>query len=97
LAKTLLANYTGTELNINWEIVLKGAEQLTISAFGGMEVQVSRQNNGFNVYRFGTEANLIWPHIIAPFKFQSASGFVPKLKQRWATIQNRTNSIPANL
>jgi hypothetical protein len=47
-----------------------------------MEVQVSGQNNGFNVYRFGTEANLIWPRIIAPFKFQSASGFVPKLKQR---------------
>jgi hypothetical protein len=59
-----------------------------------VEVQVSRQNNGFNVYRFGTEANLIWPRIIAPFKFQSASGFVPKLKQRWVTIQNRTNSIP---
>lgn len=93
LAKTNSANYTGTELNVNWSNrnVFRGAEQLTISAFGGLEVQVSGQNNGFNVYRFGTEANLIWPRIIAPFKFNSSSGFVPKTK---ATIgyefQNRT-------
>ena len=93
LAKTNSANYTGTELNLNWgnRNLLKGAEQLTISAFGGVEVQVSGQNNGFNVYRFGTEANMIWPRIIAPFKFHSASGFVPKTK---ATLgyeyQNRT-------
>ena len=93
LAKTNSANYTGTELNLNWSNrnFFKGAEQLTISAFGGIEVQVSGQNNGFNVYRCGTEASLIWPRIIAPFKFQSSSGFVPKTK---ATVgyefQNRT-------
>ncbi|MBX9886816.1 MAG: BamA/TamA family outer membrane protein [Flavobacteriaceae bacterium] len=93
LAKTNSANYTGTELNINWgnRNLLKGAEQLTISAFGGVEVQVSGQNNGFNVYRFGTEANLIWPRIVAPFKFQSASGFVPKTKATLGyEFQNRT-------
>jgi outer membrane protein assembly factor BamA len=93
LAKTNSANYTGTELNINWgnRNLLKGAEQLTISAFGGIEVQVSGQNNGFNVYRFGTEANMIWPRIIAPFKFQSASGFVPKTKATLGyEFQNRT-------
>nr|WP_314839439.1 BamA/TamA family outer membrane protein [uncultured Flavobacterium sp.] len=93
LGKTNSANYTGTELNLNWSNrnTFRGAELLTISAFGGVEVQVSGQNNGFNVYRFGTEANLIWPRIIAPFKFKSPSGFVPKTK---ATIgyefQNRT-------
>jgi outer membrane protein insertion porin family len=93
LAKTNSANYTGTELNINWgnRNLFKGAEQLTISAFGGMEVQVSGQNNGFNVYRFGTEANMIWPRIIAPFKFQSASGYVPKTKATLGyEFQNRT-------
>jgi hypothetical protein len=43
LAKTNSANYTGTELNVNWSNrnVFKGAELLTISAFGGLEVQVS--------------------------------------------------------
>jgi hypothetical protein len=41
-------------LNVNWSNrnVFKGAELLTISAFGGLEVQVSGLNNGFNVYRF---------------------------------------------
>jgi len=93
LAKTNSANYTGTELNINWSNrnLLKGAELLTISAFGGVEVQVSGQNNGFNVYRFGTEANLVWPRIISPFHFESASGFVPKTKATLGyEFQNRT-------
>lgn len=49
------------------------------------------QNNGFNVYRFGTEANLIWPRIISPFKFESSSGFVPKTKATLGyEFQNRT-------
>lgn len=93
LAKTNSANYTGTELNINWSNrnTFRGAELLTITAFGGVEVQVSGQNNGFNVYRFGGEANLTWPRLISPFNLKSSSGFVPKTK---ATIgyefQNRT-------
>ena len=80
--KTNSANYTGTELNVNWSNrnTFKGAELFTISAFGGFEVQVSGQNNGFNVYRAGSEANLIWPRIISPFKFTSSSGFVPRTK-----------------
>ncbi|MFV8327342.1 BamA/TamA family outer membrane protein [Flavobacterium sp. ZS1P14] len=92
-AKTNSANYTGTELNLNWSNrnAFRGAELLTISAFGGLEVQVSGQNNGFNVYRVGTEANLVWPRFVSPFKLRSSSGFVPKTK---ATIgyefQNRT-------
>lgn len=82
LGKTNSANYTGTELNINWSNrnTFKGAELLTITAFGGMEVQVSGQNNGFNVYRIGGEANLIWPKFIGPFRLKSSSGFVPKTK-----------------
>lgn len=82
LAKTNSANYTGTELNVNWSNrnTFRGAELLTISAFGGIEVQVSGQNNGFNVYRGGTEANLIWPRFISPFKLKSSSGFVPRTK-----------------
>jgi hypothetical protein len=71
--------------------VFKGAELLTISAFGGLEVQVSGLNNGFNVYRFGTEANLVWPRIISPFHFVSSGGFVPKTKATLGyEFQNRT-------
>jgi hypothetical protein len=93
LAKTNSANYTGTELNLNWSNrnAFRGAELLTISAFGGLEVQVSGQNNGFNVYRFGTEANLIWPRLVAPFNINSPSGFVPKTKLTLGyEFQNRT-------
>ena len=93
LAKTNSANYTGTELNLNWSNrnAFRGAELLTISAFGGLEVQVSGQNNGFNVYRFGTEANLIWPRLVAPFKINSPNGFVPKTKLTLGyEFQNRT-------
>lgn len=82
LGKTNSANYTGTELNVNWlnRNTFKGAELLTITAFGGMEVQVSGQNKGYNVFRFGGETSLIWPRFIAPFKFESGSGFVPKTR-----------------
>lgn len=82
LAKTNSANYSGTELNVNWSNrnVFKGAELLNISAFTGIEVQVSGQNNGFNVYRFGGEASLVWPRFISPFQMTSGSGYVPKTK-----------------
>ena len=92
LAKTNSANYTGTELNVNWtnRNTFRGAELLSVSAFGGIEVQLGGNNNGFNVYRYGADVNLIWPRIISPFKFVSSSGFVPRTK---ATIgyesQNR--------
>ncbi|TDE28502.1 hypothetical protein E0I61_11480 [Flavobacterium ranwuense] len=94
LAKTNSANYTGTELNLNWSNrnTFRGAELLTISAFGGVEIQVSGQNNGFNVYRVGTEANLVWPRFVAPFELNPSSGFVPKTKATLGyEFQNRTN------
>jgi len=82
LGKTNSANYTGTELSVNWNNrnTFKGAELFTVSLFGGMEFQISGQNNGYNVYRVGSEASLIWPRFIAPFKLRSSSGFVPKTK-----------------
>lgn len=82
LAKTNSANYSGTEVNLNWSNhnTFRGTELLTIAAFGGFEVQVSGQNNGYNVFRYGGEASLVWPRFIAPFNLKSATGYVPKTK-----------------
>jgi outer membrane protein insertion porin family len=82
LGKTNSANFTGSELNVNWSHrnAFKGAELVQLSAFGGMEVQVSGINRGFNVYRIGGEANVIWPKFLTPFNVNSASGFVPRTK-----------------
>lgn len=83
LGKTNSANYTGTELSVNWSNrnTFRGAELLTISAFGGFEVQVSGQYKGYNVYRFGSEANLFFPRFITPFRnLGSSSAFVPRTK-----------------
>lgn len=82
LAKTNSANYNGSEINMNWSNrnTFRAAELLTISTFLGIETQFSGQYKGFNVYRYGGEANLIWPRFIVPFKLTSASGFVPRTK-----------------
>ncbi|MBY8961439.1 BamA/TamA family outer membrane protein [Flavobacterium sp. D11R37] len=82
LAKTNSANYNGTELNVNWSNrnTFRAAELLTLSVFGGLEVQVSGQNKGYNVYRVGGEASLVWPRFITPFEVHSSSGFVPKTR-----------------
>lgn len=82
IGKTNSANYTGTELNIKWSNrnTFRGAELWQISAFGGLEMQFSGNNQEFNIYRFGLESSLTWPRIIAPFRFHSASGFLPKTR-----------------
>ncbi len=100
LGKTNSANYTGSELNVNWtnRNIFRGAEQLTVTAFAGIETQVSGQNGGYNVLRFGGDASLTWPKFITPFvNFKSISAFPPKTV---ATLgfeyQNRTRLYSLN-
>lgn len=93
LAKTNSANYNGTELNLNWSNrnAFGGAELLNISIYGGFEVQVSGQNTGYDVYTAGTEANLLWPKILSPFKIKPFNGSLSKTKiTAGYEYQNRT-------
>ncbi len=99
LGKTNSANYTGTELNLNWSNrnTFHGAELLTVSVFGGLEVQVSGQNKGFDVYRVGAESNLFWPRFITPFKADVPGGFVPRTKAMLGyEYQNRNKLYSLN-
>jgi hypothetical protein len=95
LAKTNSANYTGTELNVNWSNrnVFKGLNCLLSQHLEGLEVQVSGLNNGFNVYRFGTEANLVWPRIISPFHFVSSGGLSLRPKRLWDMSSKQNQAV----
>lgn len=80
LAKSNSANYTGGEINFNYthRNFLKGAEQLKGSIYGGFDVQVGGPKDANNIIRFGAKAQLSLPRILAPFKFKTASAFVPR-------------------
>jgi len=97
--KTNSASYNGTEINVNWNNrnLFRGAELLTVSAFGGADFQFSGENKGHNIFKVGTETSLTWPRFIEPFNIKTFSEFVPRTK---ATIryeyQNRTQLYALN-
>ena len=98
-AKTNSANYNGSEVSVNWSNrnAFRGAELLTISAIGGAEVQVSGRNQGFNVYRIGGEASLVWPRFISPFKLKDSSAFIPRTRAALSyEYQNRQKLYSLN-
>ena len=93
LAKTNSAGYAGSELNLNWSNrnFFKGAELFTASIYGGFEYQIGGVKDANNIYRIGSKFNLLFPRIIAPFKFHSSSAFVPRTKVALGyEYQNRT-------
>jgi outer membrane protein insertion porin family len=99
LAKTNSANYNGSELNVNWSNrnAFRAAELLTLTGFGGLEVQVAGQNKGYNVYRVGGEASLIWPRFITPIKIADSSAFVPRTRAMVSyEYQNRAKLYSLN-
>lgn len=80
LGKTA-AVYNGSELNVSWlhRNAFRGAELLRITAYGGYEVQSGGGVNiNSNFYRYGVEAALSWPRIIAPFRWEPTRRFVPR-------------------
>lgn len=99
LAKTNSANFNGSEINVNWSNrnAFRGAELLTITGFGGFEVQVAGQNKGYNVYRVGSEASVVWPRFITPIKIADSSAFVPRTRAMISyEYQNRAKLYSLN-
>jgi outer membrane protein assembly factor BamA len=80
-ALTKTNNATGGEFSVNWRDrnVFRGAELLTISANAGFEKQVSGGIR-VNTLTYGLEGDLYVPRIIAPFKINTSSAFVPQTK-----------------
>lgn len=80
--RTTSANFTGTELTLSWRNrnAFRGAELLTLSAYGGTDIQVSGINKGNNLFRLGAEASLNIPRFISPIKFKSSSAFIPRTR-----------------
>lgn len=80
LGRTNSANYVGSELNLNWthRNIFRGAEQLKGSVYGAFDVQMGGPKDANNIFRAGANAQLSIPRIVAPFRFNSSSAFVPR-------------------
>lgn len=97
--RTTSANFTGTEITLSWRNrnAFRGAELLTLSAYGGTDVQVSGVNKNNNIFRLGAEANLNIPRIISPFPIKSSSAYIPNTKiSLGADLLNRVESYTLN-
>ncbi len=71
-------NFIGTQLSINWKNrnTYKGAEQLGVKLYGGIE---RSRNNGINInnLRVGTEVSLTIPKYAIPFLKVKENNFYP--------------------
>jgi outer membrane protein assembly factor BamA len=76
------SNTTGAEFQVSWRHrnLFKGAEQAVVSAFVGVERQISGQQPAANTNRFGFDINLVFPRITFPFRFNTSSEFVPQTR-----------------
>ncbi|KMQ59526.1 surface antigen (D15) [Chryseobacterium angstadtii] len=99
LGRTNSANYAGSELNLNWthRNFFKGAEQFKASVYGAFDFQMGGQENAQNLFRAGTNVQLSIPRIVAPFRFNSSSAFVPRTNINVGfEFQNRTQYYTLN-
>lgn len=79
LGRTTSANYNGVQANLSWKNrnAFKGAELLTITAFGSTDGQIGQANGGYALSQIGLQTSLTWPRIISPFNFKSDNAFIP--------------------
>ncbi|MGG5210919.1 BamA/TamA family outer membrane protein [Chryseobacterium sp. MIQD13] len=99
LGRTNSANYAGSELNLNWthRNFFRGAEQFKAAIYGAFDFQMGGQENAQNLFRAGTNVQLSIPRIVAPFRFNSSSAFVPRTNITLGyEFQNRTQLYTLN-
>ena len=99
LGRTNSANYAGSELNFNWthRNFFRGAEQFKASVYGAFDVQIGGPENAKNIFRAGSNVQLSIPRIVAPFRFNSSSAFVPRTNITLGyEFQNRTEYYTLN-
>lgn len=99
LGRTNSANYAGSELNLNWthRNFFRGAEQFKAAVYGAFDFQMGGQENAQNLFRAGTNVQLSIPRIVAPFRFNSSSAFVPRTNITLGyEFQNRTQFYTLN-
>lgn len=99
LGRTNSANYAGSELNLNWtqRNFFRGAEQFKASVYGAFDVQIGGPADAENIFRAGANAQLSIPRIVAPFRFNSSSAFVPRTNVKLGyEFQNRTTLYSLN-
>lgn len=99
LGRTNSANYAGSELNLNWthRNFFRGAEQFKASVYGAFDVQMGGPKDAKNLFRAGANAQLSIPRIVAPFRFNSSSAFVPRTNISLGyEFQNRTEYYTLN-
>ncbi|WP_326980942.1 BamA/TamA family outer membrane protein [Chryseobacterium sp. MYb264] len=99
LGRTNSANYAGSEVNLNWthRNFFKGAEQFKAAVYGAFDIQMGGPEDAKNIFRAGTNVQLSIPRIVAPFRFNSSSAFVPRTNISLGyEFQNRTEYYTLN-
>jgi outer membrane protein insertion porin family len=74
-------NLVGSQLSVGWKDrnLFGGGELLSISTYGGFEVQYSSDIKGYNTYRAGLDNKLSFPRFIIPFiNLNTTGAFLPK-------------------
>lgn len=73
--------YNGFEVNTNWtrRNFFRSGELFNLSVYGGFETQTGGNVNLNSTFRrYGVEASLTFPRLIAPFDWRPTRNYVPK-------------------